>query len=546
MLRALVRAAAATLVVLGVAECVLRAAYFVRNAAVDYVPLPYVIGQIYGPVPPWVDGLRLLEEDGELLWKGRPNVRRKYVDIFSPVDREEDRTALLRHFLPTLPAALKANPVWEVALDSEGFREMELPRTKPPSVLRIVCLGDSWTFGANVAADDSYPDRLQALLRRDLADDDVEVLNLGVLGYSSYQGLRLLRRRVLDLDPDVLVIGFGMNDSSVAGYHDKERVGSGPPSARASSWLERALGDVELYKLERYAVARWQFQAPSLGDYLDAATKARPESSYLVPGASGMRRWAELDGRTRVSPSDYAANLAAMVDVAKGRGIDVVFLYTDLVPESPYRTVLQEVATRMGVPLVDCSALIAAARHRIEDGVETELGLRPPASEPARPGDPATVVLRVRTAPVAKAVYLAAPALGALLPNTVAMYDDGTHGDQRAGDGVWSLAATVQPETPVFYVYTKSGTPGAWNGLDVPEIRAFTAPANAGQTVYRPIDTFGRVYMQADSWHPDAAGYDLIAHAVLARVMELGRVASRRAARASAAGELPVAPGGAS
>jgi len=231
--------------------------------------------------------------------------------------------------------------------------------------------------------------------------------------------------------------------------------------------------------------------------------------------------------------------------VAKGRGIDVVFLYTDLVPESPYRTVLQEVATRMGVPLVDCSALIAAARHRIEDGIETELGLRPPASEPARPGDP-VIVLRVRAAPVAKAVYLAAPALGAPLPNTVAMYDDGTHGDQRAGDGVWSLATTVQPGTPVFYVYTNSGTPGVWNGLDVPEIRAFTAPAQAGQTVHRPIDTFGRVYMQADSWHPDAAGYDLIAHAVLARVMELGRVASRRAARAGAAGDLAAVPEGAS
>ena len=28
------------------------------------------------------------------------------------------------------------------------------------------------------------------------------------------------------------------------------------------------------------------------------------------------------------------------------------------------------------------------------------------------------------------------------------------------------------------------------------------------------IDTFGRVYMQADDWHTDAVGYDLIAHAV--------------------------------
>jgi hypothetical protein len=34
--------------------------------------------------------------------------------------------------------------------------------------------------------------------------------------------------------------------------------------------------------------------------------------------------------------------------------------------------------------------------------------------------------------------------------------------------------------------------------------------------VIRPIETFGAIAMQADSWHPDAAGYDLIARAVVA------------------------------
>jgi hypothetical protein len=29
--------------------------------------------------------------------------------------------------------------------------------------------------------------------------------------------------------------------------------------------------------------------------------------------------------------------------------------------------------------------------------------------------------------------------------------------------------------------------------------------------VYRPIESLGRIYMQADSWHPDASGYELIA-----------------------------------
>jgi lysophospholipase L1-like esterase len=32
--------------------------------------------------------------------------------------------------------------------------------------------------------------------------------------------------------------------------------------------------------------------------------------------------------------------------------------------------------------------------------------------------------------------------------------------------------------------------------------------------VYLPIESFGQIYMQADNWHTDAVGYDLIARAV--------------------------------
>jgi hypothetical protein len=96
------------------------------------------------------------------------------------------------------------------------------------------------------------------------------------------------------------------------------------------------------------------------------------------------------------------------------------------------------------------------------------------------------------------------------------MYDDGTHGDQRAGDHVWSYAATFAPGTQLFYVYTNSGAEGQWEGLDVPQIRSFivTAVDNA-TSIYRPIESFGQIYMQADSWHSNASGYTLIARAIL-------------------------------
>lgn len=54
-------------------------------------------------------------------------------------------------------------------------------------------------------------------------------------------------------------------------------------------------------------------------------------------------------------------------------------------------------------------------------------------------------------------------ALANWTPNQVAMYDDGTHGDAAAGDGVWSLLLVFPSGTSVEYKYTNSGAVGAWS-----------------------------------------------------------------------------------
>ena len=212
ILRELWTGIAVTLVLFAIVECLLRVAYSIRNTSVTYVPLPYVIAHDYGPLPPWLDKLVILAPDKDLIWRNRPNLRRRYIDIFSPVHTDEERTSLLRRFRPILPDALQGNPVWEIALNADGFRDAEAPEGNKPSAFRIVCLGDSWTFGMNVGPEQAYPQRLRALLRAEFPGTDFEVFNRGVLAYSSYQGLELMRRSLLDLNPDVVVIGFAMND----------------------------------------------------------------------------------------------------------------------------------------------------------------------------------------------------------------------------------------------------------------------------------------------------------------------------------------------
>lgn len=80
-------------------------------------------------------------------------------------------------------------------------------------VIRIVCLGDSSTFGMNVEEADTYPRQLAALLD-EAQPGRFEVMNLGVPGYTSRQGLELLRREVLGLQPDVVTFAFGFRVNS--------------------------------------------------------------------------------------------------------------------------------------------------------------------------------------------------------------------------------------------------------------------------------------------------------------------------------------------
>ncbi len=531
----LLKTLAATLVVFAVAEVVIRAAYFVRNSAADSVPLPYVIGHGYGPLPPWLDDLRILEPDAGLLWRSRPNLRRKYIDVFSPVRNEEERVLLLRRFLPRLPADLSDNPTWEISLNSDGFRDVEFREKGPARSFRILCLGDSWTFGANVGQDQAYPARLAALLQGEFPEAGFEVLNLGVLGYSSFQGLELLKQRIDALAPDLVVIAYAMNDSAVSGWRDEDARARQGPQRPGTDRLGAVLEHIESYKLLRYWALVLRWRGESLTDHLRRTTAAAAKPREALD-------YEQLAPWTRVPAPDYQRNVRAMIDLARSRGAEAILLYNQLSADagevagigrvgqvSPHRAALGEIARQERVPLVDGSVLVERARQRIEEALERKLGLQPPPPRQAEPGQEIEVIFRVYTGdrPVPQGVYVAGahPKLGDGVPNRVALHDDGTRGDQKAGDAVWSLSATFSPGTTAFYVYTNSGKEGEWEGLDVPHLRRLTVDDRHRRGhAHLPIETFGEIHMQADGWHTNAEGYELIARAVLDALKGLEKI----------------------
>jgi hypothetical protein len=276
----------------------------------------------------------------------------------------------------------------------------------------------------------------------------------------------------------------------------------------------------ELLALLNYLAREMTFHPKNLGDFLSADAKADQGKSNSTVNYDEMEPW------TRVSPRDYEANLREMIRLSRARGARVVLLDNELWSESPYRAVLRTLSREEQVPLVDSLQIIADERLKIERGMEAQFHLVPaPNATSAASAAPASgtnvpVVFRVyqNAYAVPRQLSIAGnhPSLGNFSPNTVAMHDDGTNGDEHAADHVWSYRAMLPAGARFRYVFTNSGGRGRWEGLDLPHIREVQVVAQPeGAPMYLPVESFGRIYMQADNWHTDARGYDLIARAVV-------------------------------
>src|SRR5262249_25252017 len=83
--------------------------------------------------------------------------------------------------------------------------------------IRILAIGDSCTWGWQVKEDETYPSRLQQLLDLRWGTGRYQVINAGVPGHTSYQGLQFLRERGVGLQPALVLVAYGFNDASPGG-----------------------------------------------------------------------------------------------------------------------------------------------------------------------------------------------------------------------------------------------------------------------------------------------------------------------------------------
>jgi lysophospholipase L1-like esterase len=107
-----------------------------------------------------------------------------------------------------------------MSVNEQGFRGALLAPTKEAGVLRIVCLGDSHTFGFGVEEDRTWPERLRRLLA-ERSPGRFEVLNAGTPAYNTTREVRLLESRLLALEPDVVLLQYFVNDTAGADVEEE-------------------------------------------------------------------------------------------------------------------------------------------------------------------------------------------------------------------------------------------------------------------------------------------------------------------------------------
>lgn len=94
-------------------------------------------------------------------------------------------------------------------INSHGQRDIERTYEKKKGKKRIIVLGDSVVEGLGIRdVGNTITRKLENLLQ----DENIEVLNFGVAGYSTRGEVELLKTRGLKYSPDIVLVVFLMND----------------------------------------------------------------------------------------------------------------------------------------------------------------------------------------------------------------------------------------------------------------------------------------------------------------------------------------------
>ncbi|MCC6141776.1 MAG: hypothetical protein IT389_14285 [Nitrospira sp.] len=293
---------------------------------------------------------------------------------------------------------------YRATINSLGYRGPEFQRIKPPHVVRILCLGDSGTFGQFVNDEETLSANLEQRLHQE--GISVEVINGGVPGTTIVDQVEILQRS-LTLAPDIVILTFSENDitdldaepSQFAALAENRRV-KGQPGLKTVYELVR---DTALFNYLLKIRATWKtYSAPPVAtseahaSHEDSETRheqlwatyshhletmLQALSSKSIPLIFNGYPTHQRIGADTFTDDRSRIQLSRAETLARNMGIPTVsllpsFRETGLTKEELYHLPYDGHANKMGY-LVQAQALLPAIREAIQKIRNTPPAFRP-------------------------------------------------------------------------------------------------------------------------------------------------------------------------
>ncbi len=214
-----------------------------------------------------------------------------------------------------------------VSTDHQGLRAPLHQLEKPNGVTRLLFLGCSTTFGWGVDDQESYPAVLESIIS-ERGHEDVQVINGGQPGYTSFQGLWFYKNIARRYRPDLVFFTYVVQDARKAAYTDR--------SQALLSRDARFLKDHLFYRARTYLATRF------LIDSYRVRAKERSEG--------------DQGSVCRVPQAEYVSNIREMVELTRQDGARLVLFGFPLEREGytrQHRRLLRIAAEEIGLPFLD-------------------------------------------------------------------------------------------------------------------------------------------------------------------------------------------------
>ncbi len=199
-------------------------------------------------------------------------------------------------------------------INAQGIRDDEDIGPKASHEKRLLIVGDSVTFGANVKTNETYPKQIQQSLPSH--QRHWRILNGGVTAYDSSQEAEWLEEFGWPLQPDALFVAFCRNDTCASPRK------ASPVNSKVSQWLsEHSLLYFKLERIYGRARAAWNGPAGEITSLVDpkASMEGWPmvEQAYRQIAASAKAKgvpvailiWPTMDYLSGKQPDDLTSKL---------------------------------------------------------------------------------------------------------------------------------------------------------------------------------------------------------------------------------------------